>query len=120
MEEIIEAIVKEMKSQGISATKLENETGIGKNTIAVWKRGTQPTVDKLLRVIKYLNMSADELFGIKKETPEQENKALIEIKYMRKVFNYILDSEDIKEIHELAYGGIEYAMKEYKQIMDIQ
>ena len=120
MEEIIEAIVSEMKNQGISATKLENDTGIGKNTIAVWKRGTQPTVDKLFKVIRYLNMSADELFKLNKSNNSDTSKALEEIKYMRKVFNYILDSDDIEDIHEMCVGALEYAMKEYKLLMNIQ
>ena len=70
MDKVIEKIVAEMKNKGVSATKLESETEIGKNTIAVWKRGTQPTVDKLIKVIKYLGLSADELFDI---SPNENN-----------------------------------------------
>lgn len=118
MKEIVDKIVREMKNQGITAKKLEEDTQIGVNTIAVWKRGTQPTVEKLIKVIKYLGISADTLFEINTDNRTSDEKALEELRYMRKVFNLILDSDDIKDIHELALGGIDYATKEHKKILE--
>lgn len=96
MEEIIDKIVNEMKKQRITATKLETDTEIGKNTIAVWKRGTQPTVEKLIKVIKYLDMSADELFEIQTHTTTKETK-------MKK--NNFTESE--LESLEIVLGGLD-------------
>lgn len=61
-------ILKVMNEQNISAYQLEEETGLSHSTISSWKRGTTPTIDKAVKVIKYLGLSADELFETQTHT----------------------------------------------------
>lgn len=73
---LIDNIEKIMKAKGISAYKLEKDTGIKQTTFQGWKRGSQPAADKIETLIQYLKVSADEIFGIEKKetelTPEEQ------------------------------------------------
>ncbi|MGE7020454.1 helix-turn-helix domain-containing protein [Solibacillus cecembensis] len=48
--------------QGISVNKLEEEIGLGKNTLYSWKKNT-PKGSNLIRVADYFNVSTDYLLG---------------------------------------------------------
>lgn len=60
----IKKIDKVMKDKNISAYQLEEEVQLAHSTISSWKRGTTPTIDKAIKVIRYLGLSADEIFEI--------------------------------------------------------
>lgn len=79
--ELIESIIKIMKSKGITAYKLEQETGIRQTTFQGWKKGSQPAADKILTLIQYLDVTPNELFGIdiSKDTLTEHEKEIIEI-----------------------------------------
>ena len=64
--EFTEKILEIIQDRKITAHQLEEETELAHSTISSWKRGTTPTIDKAIKVIKYLNLSADEIFGIKR------------------------------------------------------
>lgn len=64
--EIVNTIVSEMKKQKITVSKIETDLNLGSNTISMWKRGTNPTLEKLIKVIKYLNISLDDRIKINK------------------------------------------------------
>lgn len=48
--------------QGISVNKLEEEIGLGKNTLYSWKKNT-PKGSNLIKVADYFNVSTDYLLG---------------------------------------------------------
>lgn len=73
MEELVVKIIAEMKKQNITASKIEKELSLGDRTISHWKTGTQPTTEKLIKVIKYLNISADELFDLRQPREKKVN-----------------------------------------------
>ena len=71
-----------MMEQGISTYRMSNDTGIPEATIGRWKNGKAvPTGENLVKVVKYLDISADYLlFGkLQKERPSAEAKSLSEI-----------------------------------------
>lgn len=118
MEEMIIKIVNEIKKQGLTASKVENETDIGKNTIAMWKRGTQPTVEKLIKVIKYLGMSADDLFNISinRDTkivtvPSYTVDTSKDLKWIYKCLNMAETEVNIDEMREDIAGTKRYIEK---------
>lgn len=64
MDSIIYTRVKELcKEKGISISKLESELGVSQYSINKWKNTSSPTVDKISRVARYLNVSIDYLVG---------------------------------------------------------
>ena len=73
----IEYILKVMEEKKITAYKLCKDIGMSQQTFKNWKDGKIPAVDKAITVITYLGLSADEVFGIKKEkvdlTPEEQS-----------------------------------------------
>lgn len=74
---VIENIERIMKSKGITAYKLEKDTGIKQATFQGWKRGSQPAADKIETLIKYLKVSANEIFGIEDEKLSALEKELL-------------------------------------------
>lgn len=53
-----------MTSENISNVQLGTELGISDETIRSWRKGTKvPTVDKLLKLAEYFNVSLDSLIG---------------------------------------------------------
>lgn len=55
-------IKKLCRLKGISVQQLEAECGFGKSTLYRWDR-VQPSLDKVMRVAKYFNVSLDEIAG---------------------------------------------------------
>jgi transcriptional regulator with XRE-family HTH domain len=108
----IEEILKVMNEKDINAYQLEEEVGLSHSTISSWKRGTQPTIDKAIRVIKYLGLSADEIFDIIPKETILNNSNLIPLTtvkhwktkepFIKMGIENILDSNSIDEIHENA------------------
>ena len=51
------------EKRGISIAKLENELGFGNASISKWGKVSSPSVDKILKVAAYFNVSVDYLLG---------------------------------------------------------
>lgn len=99
--EIIKNIEKIMIQKGITAYKLEMDTGIKQTTFQGWKRGSQPSADKLLILISYLEVSPNELFGYSEYYNLTDND--IE---MLNLYQKLPDREQLKYI-----GRIEETLK---------
>lgn len=61
---ILENISKIMEQKKITAYKLEKDTGIRQQTFSSWKRNDrQPPIEYLIKIIEYLEVSPNEIFG---------------------------------------------------------
>ena len=99
---VIENIIKIMNQKGITAYKLEKETGINAETFTHWKNGTQPSADKLEKIIEYMKVSPNEIFGYQDDTFLTENE-----QELLEQFRKLSDRDQIKFI-----GRIEEFTKE--------
>lgn len=63
----INCVLETMEKKGITAYKLCKDLGFSQQTFSNWKTGKIPALDKAMAIIIYLGLSADEIFGIKKE-----------------------------------------------------
>jgi transcriptional regulator with XRE-family HTH domain len=70
----IENIQIEMKKRNITAYKLCKDIGLSQQTFSNWKNGKVPALDTAVIIIKYLGISADEIFEIKTETDNYTEK----------------------------------------------
>ena len=113
-------IQKVLDKKNITIKDMCNDLNISQQTYYHWKKGTQVPLLKAMDILRYLDISADEMFDLTSKNPTDITKALQEIRYMRKVLICILDSDDIKEIYELALDGIDYANKEYKKLLELE
>lgn len=77
---IIEKIEIIMKEKGITRYQIEKNLGIKQSTFKNWINGTEPGVEKIVKILKYLEVSADELFELtpKTETLTQEERNILE------------------------------------------
>lgn len=91
---IIENIEHIMMEKGITAYRLEKDTGIKQTTFQGWKRGSQPAADKIELLIQYLKVSANDIFGMedKKEELTDNETELLE------AFRRLPEREQVKEI----------------------
>lgn len=93
---VIENIIKIMENKGITPYKMEKEIGIKQTTFISWKKGSQPPADKLIKIIQYLEVEPNELFGYKQNPKLTENE-----KEMLELFQELPDREQIKFIARL-------------------
>lgn len=64
MENILYNRIKELcYEKGISITKLENDLNFGNSSIKKWERISSPSVDKIIKVASYFDVSVDYLLG---------------------------------------------------------
>lgn len=68
----IENLENILTQRKITTYKMCKDTNITQSTVSAWKQGKMPTIEKLIKIAEYLNVSADELLGIKKI--EQQNQ----------------------------------------------
>lgn len=61
--DFITRLKEELKKIGITKTELAREIGIPEANIRNWERGSQPSLDKVIKISQYLNISIDELCG---------------------------------------------------------
>lgn len=59
--ETLETILKE---KNIKKVQLKNDLGISKENIQSWKRGSQASIERIITLAQYLNVSTDELLGL--------------------------------------------------------
>lgn len=101
--EVIENIIKIMQEKGITAYKLEKEANINATTFYNWKNGKQPPADKLYKIITYLGVSPNEIFGYDSEISLTENE-----KELLEQFRKLPDREQIKFIGRLEEAALSY------------
>ena len=99
---LIDNIVKIMSEKGITAYKLEKDTGINAATFTHWKNGTQPTAEKLEKIIEYMKVSPNQIFGYESEAFLTENE-----QELLEQFRKLSDRDQVKFI-----GRIEEFTKE--------
>lgn len=64
MESILYNRIKDLCYQnGITISKLESDLGFGNASIKKWEKVSSPSVDKILKVSSYFNVSVDYLLG---------------------------------------------------------
>lgn len=94
--ELIENIINIMKIKEITPYKMEKDIGIKQSTFVSWKKGSQPPADKILKIIQYLKVSPNELYGYDQITKITENdKELINL------FHKLPEREQLKFIGKL-------------------
>lgn len=101
--DFINIVIEIMKNKSLNTLDLQRDTGISESTFRNWKRGNQPTADKVITLAKYFEMSTDELLGLKKPVDLSENdKELLEL------FRKLPEREQIKLI-----GRVEDLVNKY-------
>ena len=90
---VIDNIVKIMSEKGITAYKLEKDTGINAATFTHWKNGSQPTAEKLEKIIEYMKVSPNQIFGYESEAFLTENE-----QELLEQFRKLSDRDQIKFI----------------------
>jgi hypothetical protein len=70
----IQKIEQELKLRGITAKKMLLELGYSDNLISQWKKGAVPSVDRIIKIADYLDVSADYLMA-SDETASDEKLA---------------------------------------------
>lgn len=64
MESVLYHRIKELCLQkGISISKLESDLGFGNSSIKKWEKVSSPSVDKIVKVASYFDVSVDYLLG---------------------------------------------------------
>mgnify|MGYP000045704054 CR=1 FL=1 len=65
----IDNLMKILKERNIKQSELCEKANIPKSNINHWKNGTQPTIDKVIKIAEILNVSIDYLiYGEEKES----------------------------------------------------
>lgn len=64
MESILYQRIRELCSKkGISISRLESDLGFGNSSIKKWEKTSSPSVDKIIKVASYFDVSVDYLLG---------------------------------------------------------
>lgn len=74
----IDILEKTLKEKNVTFNKLAKETGIGQSSTDRWKKGSYPSIDKLVKICQYLNVSADYLLELNIEPPADRIDRLTE------------------------------------------
>lgn len=101
--QVIENIVKIMEKKGITAYKLEKEADINATTFYNWKNGKQPPADKLYKIITYLGVTPNEIFGYESNESLTENE-----KELLEHFKKLPEREQIRFIGRVEEAAIKY------------
>lgn len=101
--QIIEMLEKIMKDKNITAYQMEKDIGISQTTFSNWKRGRQPSVDKIQIIIPYLGVTPNEVFGYQTEAELNENE-----KELLEHFKKLPEREQIKFIARVEDAAIKY------------
>lgn len=85
-----------MENKAITPYKMERDIGIKQTTFISWKKGSQPPADKLFKIIQYLEVTPNEIFGYETAPALTENE-----KEMLELFKKLSEREQIKFIARL-------------------
>jgi transcriptional regulator with XRE-family HTH domain len=64
IKDFTETIIEISKERKIPLTQICKDVGIATTSFQNWKNGSQPTLDKVVKILQYLNLSADEVLGL--------------------------------------------------------
>ncbi|MBO4857890.1 MAG: helix-turn-helix transcriptional regulator [Treponema sp.] len=96
---IIENLDRILKEKNITAYKLEKEKIVKQQTITNWRKGSEPSAEKIKEIINYIGVSPNEIFGYNEPEADQEQEKLTENeKELLKYFRQLPDREQIKMI----------------------
>lgn len=101
--EIIDKILQLLNERGISQKQLEIDGIVKQSTFTSWKNGSQPALDKIIKIIQYFELTPNELFGYPDNTLSDNDKELLEL------FHQLPEREQIKLI-----GRVEELVNKYK------
>lgn len=64
MENVLYQRIKQLCSRkGITISKLESDLGFGNSSIKKWEKNSSPSIDKIVKVSTYFDVSIDYLMG---------------------------------------------------------
>ena len=64
MESVLYQRIKQLCShKGITIAKLESDLGFGNSSIKKWEKSSSPSIDKIVKVATYFDVSIDYLMG---------------------------------------------------------
>lgn len=64
MENVLYQRIKQLCSRkGITISKLESDLGFGNSSIKKWEKSSSPSIDKIVKVSTYFDVSIDYLMG---------------------------------------------------------
>lgn len=93
---LIDNLTQIMEKKNISAYQLEKAGIVKQTTFASWKKGTQPALDKIIKIMQYIEVSPNELFGYPTEKSLTENE-----QELLEQFRKLPDRDQIKFIGRL-------------------
>ncbi len=93
----IKRIEKTLKEKKITAKKMLIDLGYSDSLISTWKKGSEPSAIKLLRICKYLNISIEYVLT---GTAQTENLSETD-KEILCYFHKLSEREQLKEIARL-------------------
>lgn len=101
--QIIDRIIHIMNERGITQKQLEIDGIVKQTTFIGWKNGSQPALDKIVKIIQYFELTPNELFGYPNTELTDNDKELLEL------FHQLPEREQIKLI-----GKVEELVEKYK------
>lgn len=90
---LIENIESIMNKKNITAYQLERAGVVKQSTFSSWKKGTQPALDKIIKLMQFIEVTPNELFGYGAEESLTENE-----KELLEQFRKLPDREQVKFI----------------------
>lgn len=100
-------IIEIIQEKHLTNYKICKDLGLPHQTIDNWKKGSKPNIEVFVQVIKYLGISANELFEIE-DMPENERELL-------ENFRNLPEREQIKWIGRLEDAAAQYKTSELEQ-----
>lgn len=98
-----------VKEKNITMNRLAKDAGFSQANTDRWKKGSMPNTDALIKICKYLNVSADYLLDLEDEAPPPQ----LTIQEQDMINNFRLcDSGTQRSIELLARSGAEQALQE--------
>ena len=94
--ELVQNIALLLKEKGITPAQMERDIGIRQSTFISWKKGSQPAADKIIKILQYLEVSPNELFGYETAQELTDNE-----KELLNLFKQLPEREQIKFIARL-------------------
>jgi transcriptional regulator with XRE-family HTH domain len=110
MDSVLYSRIKSLcEKNSISFYELEKSTGLGNGAISKWRVSNSPSIDKVMRVAQYFNVTTDYLVGISDiETPVcklLEDKDIITLQRAR----IKMTPKDRERMMQMLRIGFDYA-----------
>lgn len=81
----LELLNQKLKEKNLKQKDLADMLGLRRSSITGWKSGADPKVRVLVQICEILDVSADDLLGLKKKPPnETDRKEVILIEYYQR------------------------------------